>query len=125
MKLNLALAATTALAITNNVAATNATELAEVKEMVVEEIVEEQEMLAKLETLDLTHTRFDVPEERDGDDGDVVIDFDAPDLAEPVADDDGVAEAVPVLISAEPDTSEEITATSATTTHASSRSSER
>lgn len=111
MKLSLALAATTALAITNNVAATNATELAEVKEMVVEEIVEEQGMLAKLEALDLTHTRFDVPEERDGD---VVIDFDAPDLG--VRQEDGVAEAVPVLISAEPDTSEEIIATSATTT---------
>ena len=101
MKLNLALATTAALAVTNNVAATNVTaaekELEEVKEMV----AEEQEMLAKLEALDLT--RFDTSAAEESD-VDVVIDFDAPDLRQ----EDGVAEPVPVLISAEPDDEEDI-----------------
>ena len=110
MKLNLALATTAALAFTNNVAATVVAaeeELEEVKEMV----AEEQVMLAKLEALDLT--RFDTSAAEESD-GDIVIDFDDPDLGEPVAvsselrQEDGVAEPVPVLISAEPDDEEVI-----------------
>ena len=114
MKLNLALATTAALAITNNVAATNVTaaeeELKEVEEMV----AAEQVMLAKLEALGVTGLGTSAAEESDGD---IVIDFDDPDLGEPeLRQEDGVAEPVPVLISAEPDDEEEVIVPPATTT---------
>ena len=106
MKLNLALATTAALAFTNNVAATDVTAAEEELEEVQEMVAAEQVMLAKLEALGITGLDTSAAEESDGD---IVIDFDDPDLGEPeLRQEDGVAEPVPVLISAEPDDEEVI-----------------